>query len=350
MATPSRIRTKTLPPPSDLSFISPTLVTRRHTSPTDVLIFHRRGRSVITTTMSFALLLCFTHVLILEPGSPSATPSRPPHHAKYFVLSPLSTRLTGLTTTTPSSDASFFDGALGESFCKRKTLILMGLMGLGLATGLVGFMNLGLAPGNPITNLSFNQYLFIHPWKWAVCLNKITRSPPNTGSPSRPFPLRYPTPKVLFCGLLQQFTPSMSTSCFIVSISILEPEKIVGTYGSPYVLLNMLSDVYEIHIVFSEITYGDMAGCLLNYLVSSSCSLGFSALSQTHSLGCINVVYDYVKLVGAFVSGIQVKIIQGLLYNEQASPTNTPILCFIVLFVVHFSVEIPSSTAPVVTI
>ncbi|KAF3498996.1 hypothetical protein DY000_02056007 [Brassica cretica] len=78
--------------------------------------------------------------------------------------------------------------------------------------------------------------------------------------------------------------------------------------------------------------------------------------SQTHSLGCINVVYDYGKLVGAFVSGIQVKIIQGFLHIELASPTNISILCFSVLFVVHLTVEInsgfivlPSSIAPVVS-
>lgn len=126
--------------------------------------------------------------------------------------------------------------------------------------------------------------------------------------------------------------------------------------GSPGVSLNLLSDVYEILIVFSEITDGDRAVCLLNYLASSRCSLDCSALSQTHSLGCINVVYDYGKLVGAFVSGIQVKIIQGFLHTELASPTNISILCFSVLFVVHLTVEINSgfnflswSIAPVVT-
>lgn len=117
----------------------------------------------------------------------------------------------------------------------------------------------------------------------------------------------------------------------------------------------MLSDVYEIFIVFSEITNGDRAVWLLNYLTSSSCCLGCSAPSQTHSLGCINVVYDYVKLVEAFVSGIKVEIVQGFFHIEQASPTNISILCFSVLFVVHLSVEIhsgfifvSSSTAPFV--
>ncbi|KAL0650958.1 hypothetical protein Bca4012_093649 [Brassica carinata] len=122
------------------------------------------------------------------------------------------------------------------------------------------------------------------------------------------------------------------------------------------VSLNLLSDVYEILIVFSEITDRDRTVCLLNYLTSSRCSLGCSAPSQTHSLGCINIVYDYGKFVEAFVLGIQVKIIQGFFHIEQASPTNISILCFSVLFVVHLTIEInsgfivlPSSIAPFVT-
>ena len=47
--------------------------------------------------------------------------------------------------------------------------------------------------------------------------------------------------------------------------------------GSPGVSMDLLSDVYEILIVFSEITDGDRAVCLLNYLASSRCSLGCSA-------------------------------------------------------------------------
>ena len=80
-------------------------------------------------------------------------------------------------------------------------------------------------------------------------------------------------------------------------------------------------------IIFSEINVGNRSVCLLDYLTSSSFSWGFAASSQTHSLGCINVVYVYVKLVGAFVSlEIQVKIIQRPLHIEQVSSANIPIL------------------------
>ncbi|KAL0703934.1 hypothetical protein Bca4012_070359 [Brassica carinata] len=77
MATPSLIRAKSLPPPSDLSLTSPTLVSRRRASPTG--IFRRRDRPITTaTTTPCALRLCFSPVLILKPGSPSVTPSQPP--------------------------------------------------------------------------------------------------------------------------------------------------------------------------------------------------------------------------------------------------------------------------------
>ncbi|CAN6904082.1 unnamed protein product, partial [Brassica oleracea] len=320
MATPSLIRAKSLPPPSDLSLTSPNLVSRHRASPTG--IFRRRDRPITTaTTTPCALRLCFSLVLILKPGSPSITPSQPPQDSKYSVLSLFSTRLTGLTMTAPSDDASCSDGALA-------------------------------------TNLFSKRYICFHSWTWAVCITKITESMLSTGSPSQPLPLVYrpfPNPKVLSCGLLPQFPPSVSIR-FVVSISIMELEMMLDLSGSPGVSLDLLSDVYEILIVFSEITDGDRAVCLLNYLASSRSSLGCSAPSQTHSLGCINVVYDYGKLVGAFVSGIQVKIIQGFLHIELASPTNISILCFSVLFVVHLTVEInsgfivlPSSIAPVVS-
>ncbi|CAN6824059.1 unnamed protein product [Brassica oleracea] len=163
MATPSLIRAKSLPLPSDLSLISPNLVSHRRASPTG--IFQRRDRPITTaTTMPCALRLCFSPVLILKPGSPSVTPSQPPEDSKYSVLSPFSTRLTGLTTTAPSDDASCSDGAL------------------------------------------------------AVCITKITESMLSTGSPSRPLPLVYrpsPNPKVLSCGLLPQFPPTTIPSIFV---------------------------------------------------------------------------------------------------------------------------------------
>ncbi|CAF1808007.1 unnamed protein product [Brassica oleracea var. botrytis] len=320
MATPSLIQAKSLPLPSDLSLTSPNLVSRRRASPT--IMFRRRDRPITTvTTMPCALRLCFSPVLILKPGSPSVTPSQPPQDSKYSVLSPFSTRLTGLTTTAPSSDASCSDVALA-------------------------------------TNLFSKRYICFHSWTWTMCITKITESMLSTGSPSRPLPLVYrpsPNPKVLSCGLLPQFPLSVSIR-FVVSISIMELEMMLDLSGSPGISLDLLSDVYEILIVFSEITDRERAVCLLNYLSSSRCSLGCSTPSQTHSLGCINVVYNYGKLVGAFVSGIQVKIIQGFLHIELASPTNISILCFSVLFVVHLTIEItfgfivlPSSIAPVVS-
>ncbi|CAN6931250.1 unnamed protein product, partial [Brassica oleracea] len=331
MAMPSLIRAKSLPPPSDLSLTSPNLVSRRRASPTG--LFRRRDRPITTaTTTPCALCLCFSSVLILKPGSPSVTPSQPPQDSKYSVLSPFLTRLTGLTTTAPSDDASCSDGALGAIICQRKPLILVGLMGLGLTTR------------SSATNLFSKRYICFHSWTWAVCITKITESMLSTGSPSRPLPLVYrpsPNPKVLSCGLLPQFPPPVSIR-FVVSISIMELEMMLDLSGSPGVSLDLLSDVYEILIVFLEITDGDRAVCLLNYLASSRCSLGCSAPSQTHSLGCINVVYDYGKLFGTFVSGIQVKISQGFLHIELASPTNISILCFSVLFVVHLIVEINS--------
>lgn len=114
-----------------------------------------------------------------------------------------------------------------------------------------------------------------------MCITKITESMLSTGSPSRPLPLVYcpsPNPKVLSCGLLSQFPPSVSIR-FVVSISIMELEMMLDLSGSPGVSLNLLSNVYEILIVFSEITDGDRVVCLLNYLASSRCSLGCSAPS-----------------------------------------------------------------------
>ncbi|KAF3570078.1 hypothetical protein F2Q69_00061683 [Brassica cretica] len=304
------IRAKSLPPPSDLSLTSPNLVSRRRASPTG--IFRRRDRPITTaTTTPCALRLCFSPVLILKPGSPSVTPSQPPQDSKYSVLSPFSTRLTGLTMTALSDDASCSDGALGAIICQRKTLILVGLMGLGLATR------------SSATNLFSKRYICFHSWTWAVCITKITESVLSTGSPSRPLPLVYrPFPNPNTYPAHRAF----HWICFLILI------------------------------VFSEITDGDRVVCLQNYLASSRCSLCCLAPSQTHSLGCINVVYDYGKIVGAFVSGIQVKIIQGFLHIELASPTNISILCFSVLFVVHLTVEInsgfivlPSSIAPVVS-
>ncbi|CAF1712864.1 unnamed protein product [Brassica oleracea var. botrytis] len=135
--------------------------------------------------------------------------------------------------TATSDDASCSDGALGAIICQRKPLILVVLMGLGLATW------------SSATNFFSKRYMCFHSWTWAVCITKITEYMLSTGSPSRPLPLVYrPSP-------------------------------------------NPKRSLMEIEL----------------------CSLGCSALSQTHSLGCINVVYNYGKLVGAFVSGIQVKII-----------------------------------------
>ncbi|KAF3580716.1 hypothetical protein DY000_02032136 [Brassica cretica] len=216
-----------------------------------------------------------------SPALPLNT-SQPPQQTKYSVLSSFSTRLTRITTTVPSDDASCSD-VLGAMMCQRKILILVGLMGLGLATG----------------------------------------------SPSRPPSLVYPpshSPKILSCGLVPQFPPSVSISSFVVSNSIMEREMMLGSAGS---------------------------------ITDSSFSWDFAASSQTYSLGSINLVYDYVKLVGAFVfSGIQVKIIHGLLHIEQVSPANIHILCFSVLSLL-FSlplrltlgfIVLPSSMAPVVTI
>ncbi|CAN6976573.1 unnamed protein product, partial [Brassica oleracea var. botrytis] len=147
-------------------------------------------------------------------------------------------------------------------------------------------------------------------------------------------------PKVFSCGLLPRFPPYVSISSFIVSNSIMELEMMLDPSRSPYVSLKMLSTMYKIQIIFSEITDGDTVVCLLDYLSSSSCTS-----VQTHSLGCINVVYDYSKLVGAFNSGIKVKIIQGFLHIEQASPTNiiSSVLMYSLLFILS------STMAPVVT-
>ncbi|KAH0893649.1 LOW QUALITY PROTEIN: hypothetical protein HID58_056078 [Brassica napus] len=95
-------------------------------------------------------------------------------------------------------------------------------------------------------------------------------------------------------------------------------------------------------IIFSEITDGDTVVCLLDYLSSSSCTS-----VQTHSLGCINVVYDYSKLVGAFNSGIKVKIIQGFLHIEQASPTNiiSSVLMYSLLFILSSTMALVLSKA-----
>ncbi|KAJ4896683.1 Uncharacterized protein Rs2_23477 [Raphanus sativus] len=219
MTTPSLTRAKSHPPPSDLSLTSPTLASRRRASPTGVPIFHRRGRPVTTaTTTPCALRLCYSPALILKPGYPSVTPSQTPQNTKYSVLSPFPTRLTGLTTTAPSDDASRSDGTLGEIICQRKTLILVDLMGLGLATR------------SSVINLSFKRY--IHSWIWAVCIIKITKSMLSTGSPSRPLPLVYRlSPKVLSCGLLPQFPPSVSIR-FVMANSIMELEMMLG-----YILL-----------------------------------------------------------------------------------------------------------------
>ncbi|KAH0882469.1 hypothetical protein HID58_058565 [Brassica napus] len=242
MATPSLIRAKSLPLPSDLSLISPNLVSHRRASPTG--IFQRRDRPITTaTTMPCALRLCFSPVLILKPGSPSVTPSQPPEDSKYSVLSPFSTRLTGLTTTAPSDDASCSDGALGAIICQRKTLILVGLMGLGLAT--------------------------------RMCITKITESMLSTGSPSRPLPLVY--------------RPSPNPKRSLMEI--------------------------ELFMFFGL----------------------FNALTNPFAW-----VYQRRLQLWQFVSGIQVKIIQGFLHIELASPTNISILCFCVLFVVHLTVEINS--------
>ncbi|CAN6897606.1 unnamed protein product [Brassica oleracea] len=147
-------------------------------------------------------------------------------------------------------------------------------------------------------------------------------------------------PKVFSCGLLPRFPPYVSISSFIVSNSIMELEMMLDPSRSPYVSLKMLSTMYKIQIIFSEITDGDTVVCLLDYLSSSSCTS-----VQTHSLGCINFVYDYSKLVGAFNSGIKVKIIQGFLHIEQASPTNiiSSVLMYSLLFILS------STMAPVVT-
>ncbi|CAF2069357.1 unnamed protein product [Brassica napus] len=147
-------------------------------------------------------------------------------------------------------------------------------------------------------------------------------------------------PKVFSCGLLPRFPPYVSISSFIVSNSIMELEMMLDPSRSPYVSLKMLSTMYKIQIIFSEITDGDTVVCLLDYLSSSS----YTSV-QTHSLGCINVVYDYSKLVGAFNSGIKVKIIQGFLHIEQASPTNiiSSVLMYSLLFILS------STMAPVVT-
>ncbi|CAF1793731.1 unnamed protein product [Brassica oleracea] len=95
-------------------------------------------------------------------------------------------------------------------------------------------------------------------------------------------------PKVFSCGLLPRFPPYVSISSFIVSNSIMELEMMLDPSRSLYVSLKMLSTMYKIQIIFSEITDGDTVVCLLDYLSSSSCTS-----VQTHSLGCINVVYDY---------------------------------------------------------
>lgn len=55
----------------------------------------------------------------------------------------------------------------------------------------------------------------------------------------------------------------------------------LGSAGLSYLSLSIFSDVYEIHIVFSD-NVGNRAVCLLDYLASSSFSWGFAASSQTH--------------------------------------------------------------------
>ncbi|KAF2606398.1 hypothetical protein F2Q68_00045224 [Brassica cretica] len=162
MATPSLIRAKSLPPPSDLSLTSPNLVSCRRASPTG--IFRRRDRPVTTaTTTPCALCLCFSPVLILKPGSPSVTPSQPPQDSKYSVLSPFSTRLTGLTTTAPSDDASCSDGALGAIICQRKTLILPAppsLLPFGSGRRMCPGMGMGLA----LVHLTLINLLYRFDW------------------------------------------------------------------------------------------------------------------------------------------------------------------------------------------
>ncbi|CAN7085692.1 unnamed protein product [Brassica oleracea var. botrytis] len=64
MATPSLIRAKSLPPPSDLSLTSPNLVSCRCASPTG--IFRRRDKPITTaTTTPCASLLILSSSLAL---------------------------------------------------------------------------------------------------------------------------------------------------------------------------------------------------------------------------------------------------------------------------------------------
>ncbi|WZZ59501.1 hypothetical protein YC2023_059608 [Brassica napus] len=94
----------------------------------------------------------------------------------------------------------------------------------------------------------------------------------------------------------------------------------------------MLSDLFEIHIVSSEISVGvstDFAG-LMGCSATSSSSTGSFAV-QTYLLGLFNVDSDYFLLAAvSIVSKVQVKSFQRFLYFEQVSLCNISILCVIV--------------------
>ncbi|KAH0899363.1 hypothetical protein HID58_048931 [Brassica napus] len=97
-------------------------------------------------------------------------------------------------------------------------------------------------------------------------------------------------------------------------------------------MLFLLLVAFEIHLVFPESLIGVKTDliCLMSCLTKSRSYSGNFALFQTLLFGYINVVFNYEKLFGASAVEIQVKIIFGFLYFEQASHVNTIILGFIV--------------------
>ncbi|KAH0857505.1 hypothetical protein HID58_085766 [Brassica napus] len=119
---------------------------------------------------------------------------------------------------------------------------------------------------------------------------------------------------------------------------------VLASTASPSSPNSFLLVALEIHLV--------SPGSLIGVRADLTCIL-FRQFShfQTLSFGYINVVFDYEKLFGASVAGIQVKEIFGFLY----SPVNTSILGFIVSFLffvlssILVVVVLPLSMTPAVT-
>ncbi|KAL0713516.1 hypothetical protein Bca4012_020494 [Brassica carinata] len=100
---------------------------------------------------------------------------------------------------------------------------------------------------------------------------------------------------------------------------------------------NILVVSYEIHLV-SSVSLVNLrvdGVCIMSYLAKSFFFLDIYIPFKTLSMGYFNVVFDYCKLVGATTLGLQVNNI----YEFHATPFNIYIPCFIVLFVIHLTVE-----------